>query len=295
MKTITLRADGLAATFVPEAGMVGCSLVHRGDELLAQRRGLAVYAETGKTMGIPLLHPWANRLADWSYEALGRRVDLRALEGFVPPDGETGLPIHGTVPGPWEVVEAGDARLAAERRPAEDERFRAAFPFPHRIRLEIDLDGATLRVRTTVEALGEPVPVAFGFHPYLTLPGVPRAAYRVELPVRRRLVLDARKIPTGETEAVEPFAGELGDRVFDDGYDRLDDGPVFAVEGGGRRLELRFKENFGFAQVFAPAEQDLVCFEPMTAPADALRTGAFALATDGAPYSAAFSITVQAA
>ena len=36
-----------------------------------------------------------------------------------------------------------------------------------------------------------PVPVAFGYHPYLVLPGVPRAEWEVELPVDARLLLDA--------------------------------------------------------------------------------------------------------
>jgi aldose 1-epimerase len=61
--TATLAAGQLDATFATGAGMVCCSLRHRGDELLRQRRGLAAYAATGSTIGIPLLHRWANRLA----------------------------------------------------------------------------------------------------------------------------------------------------------------------------------------------------------------------------------------
>lgn len=53
----------LEATFVPKAGMLGCSLRHDGGQLLAQRASLAEYVETGRATGIPLLHPWANRLA----------------------------------------------------------------------------------------------------------------------------------------------------------------------------------------------------------------------------------------
>jgi hypothetical protein len=61
--TATLAAGELDATFATRAGTVCCSLRHRGDELLGQRRALAGYAATGSIMGIPLLHPWANRLA----------------------------------------------------------------------------------------------------------------------------------------------------------------------------------------------------------------------------------------
>src|SRR3954466_2512101 len=78
LPTSVLRAHAseLEAAFAPGAGMVGCSLRHRGEELLGQRGGLAKYAEAGASMGIPLLHPWANRLDGMRYSAGGRQVEL---------------------------------------------------------------------------------------------------------------------------------------------------------------------------------------------------------------------------
>jgi hypothetical protein len=84
------------------------------------------------------------------------------------------------------------------------------------------------------------VPLAFGFHPYLRIPGVARADWEIGLPVRRHLRLDDRGLPTGDTEDVEPYAGPLGDLTFDDGYDVLEPGRPFWVAGGGRRLEVLF-------------------------------------------------------
>jgi aldose 1-epimerase len=295
LDTLTLAAGDLEATFAPGAGMVCCSLRHAGEELLTQRDGLRAYAETGKTMGIPLLYPWANRLADWSYEALGRSVDLHRLEGgVVKADGETGLPIHGALPGPWRLVEAGATRIVAEQHPTWEPGFRAAFPFDHRIRLDAGLDASGLRIAATVTAADARVPVAFGFHPYFTLPGVARADYALELPAMRRLALGEGKVPTGEEEPVPAYSGPLGERTFDDGYDGLGDGSAFAASGGGRRIELRFESGFRFAQVFSPPGRELICFEPMTAPANALRSGSFAVATPQEPYTAAFSIAVSA-
>jgi aldose 1-epimerase len=268
--------------------MVCCSLLHRGEELLGQRRGLAAYAQTGKTFGVPLLHPWANRLGDWSYSALGSDVERRDLEGRVGVDSATGLPIHGTLPGPWRLVETAPAQLAAE----EDVTAVRAFPFDHRLRLAVEVDGAAVRWTTTVEALENDVPVSFGFHPYLTLPGVPRTSYEIELPARRRLLLDERKLPSGETEQVAAWSGPLGDQEFDDPFDELPSPPAFAVSGGGRRISVEFEQGFPVAQVFAPAGQDLICFEPMTARANALRDGGFPVASPGEPFVAAFSISV---
>ena len=86
LETVTLRdpVANVSATFAPGAGMVCCSLRHEGEELLAQNDGLDAYARTGATMGIPLLHPWANRLDGWAYEALGVDLDLRPAEAIVP-------------------------------------------------------------------------------------------------------------------------------------------------------------------------------------------------------------------
>ena len=92
--SVTLASGDLEATFVPEAGMVGCSLRHRGEELLGQRGGLEAYIAERKTMGIPLLHPWANRLSTRRFTVAGREVDIDPERMPLRLDGG-GLPMHG--------------------------------------------------------------------------------------------------------------------------------------------------------------------------------------------------------
>jgi hypothetical protein len=72
-------SSALTATFVPSAGMVCTSLSDGGVELLGQRRGLRAYLTTGKTMGIPILYPWANRLSANGYAVDGGAVTLTPL------------------------------------------------------------------------------------------------------------------------------------------------------------------------------------------------------------------------
>jgi galactose mutarotase-like enzyme len=171
----------------------------------------------------------------------------------------------------------------------------AAFPFPHRLRVDVALRRRTLAVRTTLTADGDhAVPVAFGFHPYLRLPDVPRERWQVELPAMRHLALDERSLPTGASRAVPAHAGRLGTRTFDDGYVDVAPGAEFVVAGGTRRIVVRFDEGFPAAQVFAPEAVDVICFEPMTAPTNALSTGdRLTLLEPGGQYTATFSITVQ--
>src|SRR3954471_15049484 len=84
----------LEVSFVPSVGMVGASLKHAGDELLGQRGGLARYEATRSTMGIPFLHPFANRLSGFQSAAAGRAVELDHDSPLMKQD-PNGLPIHG--------------------------------------------------------------------------------------------------------------------------------------------------------------------------------------------------------
>ena len=83
-------------------------------EFLGQRRGLDAYVTNGKTMGIPILYPWANRLAASNYEIDGAVVTLTPGIGGVRAD-EHGLPIHGVLaayPG-WLVTARSENTLTA--------------------------------------------------------------------------------------------------------------------------------------------------------------------------------------
>src|SRR4030081_1643188 len=96
LPTVTLRdpSSPLTATFVPTAGMIGTSLSDDGIELLGQRRGLQAYLSTGKTMGIPILYPWANRLSANTYGVGKAAVTLTPGIGGVRTD-QHGVVIHG--------------------------------------------------------------------------------------------------------------------------------------------------------------------------------------------------------
>jgi galactose mutarotase-like enzyme len=115
--------------------------------------------------------------------------------------------------------------------------------------------------------------------------------------VRRRLLLDARMIPTGASEAIAIAPARLGARSFDDLFTDLDRPARFMLAGGGRRITVAFDDGYRFAQLYAPASEPLICFEPMTAPANALVAGGptLPLVAPGSAYRAVFSITVAEA
>ncbi|OSC32601.1 aldose epimerase [Mycobacterium vulneris] len=288
----------VVAQFVPEAGMIGTSLRDAGVELLGQRRGLDAYISDGKTMGIPILYPWANRLGENTYTAQDVTVTLTPGKNGVRAD-PNGLPIHGVLaahPG-WRVTAETANELTAELDFGADPRLLASFPYPHVLTVTAELADRTLTVRTTVTATGDrAVPLCFGFHPYLQLPDAPRADWVIETPPLRHLGLDGKGLPTGDSEPQPAREEALRDKAFDDAYDQVAEGSVFAVSGGGRRIEVHFEHGYPAAQIFAPPVEDpakaIVCFEPMTAPTDALRRGGYRCARPGEPAVTQFAIRV---
>lgn len=296
--SVVSPGDTLRADFVPDANMLCSSLTHRGDQLLHAAHDVRTYAERGKATGIPLLHPWANRLAAPDYTVGGRRVKLPAPEGHYGTD-PNGLPIHGALPGllRWKVLDT--AQSAGERLSArldwDGPALLELFPFAHELRLEIEAADDRLEIVTTLRPTGDAaVPVSFGYHPYLTLPGTSRVDWQVSLGATQRVVTDDHMIPTGEREPLNERSFRLDDQSFDDGLAGLTTPPEFVVAAGERSLTVTFQDGYRWAQVFAPPGSDFICFEPMTAPTNALRDGRdLRLVAPGDEHRAAFTIAAR--
>ena len=96
----TLVAGDLHAVFLPDHGMLGASLRYKGVEILRRVEDLEAAAARGSSAGIPLLYPWANRLAEPRYRVLGREVVLDISSPLLHFD-EHRLPMHGV---PWPLL-----------------------------------------------------------------------------------------------------------------------------------------------------------------------------------------------
>ena len=167
---VVLGAADTEVVVVPELGMLVASFVVDGFDHVARPGGLGA-VRSGHTAGVPLLYPWANRLARRSYTAAGRTVSLRGLPLHTD-DG--GLPIHGTMIGQdgWTITALGAGRVEARFDVHDGADGFAAFPFPHALRVSVRVGRRRLRVDTTVDANGGvAVPVSFGWHPYWRVPG----------------------------------------------------------------------------------------------------------------------------
>ena len=112
--------------------------------------------------------------------------------------------------------------------------------------------------------------------------------------MRSHALLDERGVPTGATEPAESER-----RRFRADFDistrpRRLIAARFSVEGAGRRLTVEYGEGYPVGQVYAPAGEAFICFEPMTAPTNALVAGERLRAVQpGKLFSATFSISIE--
>jgi galactose mutarotase-like enzyme len=287
---LSLAVGELSATFLPQLGMTGVSMCWRGREHLALPGGLPAL-RAGATLGLPLLAPWANRLASRRYRAAGVDVDLTGLRLHTD---DNGLPIHGLLVGRpgWRVEACSGRRDDASVRAAIDVD-SPAFPFPHRIDLIVVARERTLTIETTVTPTGErAVPIAFGWHPYLRLPGTPRRRWQLRLPACRHVALDARGIPTGEVTDEPRDEAPIGTRTFDDlyvvGHER-----ELAFVGDDSSVTLRVEDGYSHAQVWVPAGKPYAALEPMTTATNSLVDGSAPLVQPGDAYTARFGLVMD--
>src|SRR5207253_4157485 len=101
--------------------------------------------------------------------AAGRTVSLERSSPLLQLD-EHGLPIHGllTASPHWmlEQVRADEraAALTATFDFASHADLLAAFPFPHRLQMDVRLTGTELSLTTTVTPGDVDVPLSLGYH-----------------------------------------------------------------------------------------------------------------------------------
>lgn len=295
----------------PAAGFSATSLRVGGEEYLRLPSALAPFVAADRTGGIPLLHPFANRLRGTRWTFDGRTVDPDATP-FRHADGR-GLPMHGYLlrwPGAagtvgWEIRTAADgewAEIEGSIEWGEHAELMSAFPFPHRLTQRYRLAGASLEVRATVEPRGGRMPLSLGWHPYFLLPGASRQGLSLSLPRLFKIDLDHEGLPQREARRLVeheqlPRRAALADEAFDDLFRLAEPAGAVTLQGGEASVVIEPTRGVRFLQIYSPAGQAFAAIEPMTAPTAALDDGGpdLPIVEAGETFTAAFRVTVRAA
>jgi len=231
--------------------------------------------------GNPLMAPWANRLDTHSFRANGRRYLLNRELGNYPLD-DSGFPVHGLLVNSraWKVSElaagpegaVATCRLEFWRHPD----LMAQFPFAHTMAVTHRLKDGVLEVETVLEnhAL-EPMPVSLGYHPFFRLHDAQRESWNTHFPAAEEMPLSATYFPTGTMIPLglpepAPFSSLKSVYVLPRLHARADGRAEFWVQGKAERITLVQGPKFPVSVIYAPAGEDYICFEPMTATINAL-------------------------
>lgn len=255
--------------------------------------------------GNPILAPWANRIDGYSYQANGKKYLLNPELGNLRLDANKN-PIHGlvTFSNRWQTAEvsstnnSASATLSLEFGKYPD--WLAHFPFPHTLSITYRLRAREIEVDTEiVNQSADPMPLAVGYHPYFQISDAPRDEWKVTLPAKQRYVLSPKLIPTGETQPT-PYAGEfsLKGMVLDDVFGGLERDAnrlsTFRVRGAQQSIEVVYGPDYTIGVVYAPAGQNFICFEPMTAPTNAFNMpGAAKTIAPGASWRESYWIKTK--
>ena len=250
---------GVVASIDLEHGNRVASLSFRGNNVLREP-------------GIPFLAPWANRMpggfhADGQYHPLNPALANLELDA-------AGIPIHGLLSnsGLWEVVRSGASFVTSRLEFWRHRELMEQWPFAHQYEMTYRLDAGALEVNVEMKNLAAVrMPVALGFHPYLTIPGVPRDHWRVRVPADLRIVHDERVLATGELLPAElPELVSLAGYSFDSGYTALEEDACFRIEGGGKAVAIQLDRHWPVVILWGPQGKDFLCVEPMAAPTDGI-------------------------
>jgi galactose mutarotase-like enzyme len=230
-----------------------------------------------------VLAPWPNRLEDGRYTFDGREGVAEINEA------ERNNAIHGLVRElPWALRERSDAAVRLSARLEA----QPAYPWTIDLSLEYRLGADGLTVSCTVDNLSDvSAPFGIGFHPYFTVGTDVVDDALLCVPAERWLATDDRCLPIGERLVAESGLDFRHERRVD--ARRLDtaftalrpDWRGRAVVTLRRRQPVRavsvwMDEGFRYVQIYTgdtlePVERRRrgIAIEPMTCPANALRSG----------------------
>ena len=190
----------------------------------------------------------------------------------------------------------GRARRARGSSPGASSPALAEFPFDHRIEVAAELAAPTLTLDDDADR-DRHAPGADRLRPPPLPPAPGRAARRWEitLPVAERLLLDDQHHPDRRARARRRPRRPARRRARSTTASRSTRRAApFVLAGGGRRIEVALRARLPATRRSSRRRSPTsICFEPMTAPADALRHSPGAVAP-GESFSARFSVACQA-
>lgn len=260
---------------VTESGAALRHLSHEGRDLV-DGFGPDEMAHGGRGQ---LLVPWPNRIEDGRYSFAGTEHQLPLTE----PARHNAS--HGLARwAPWSLEEHTATSVSLVHRLMA----QTGYPWTLDLHVCYDLTADGLTVTQTATNLSDsPAPYACGAHPYLLADAGPVDGWELTLPAARRsLVSPDRLLPTGSEDVEDtaydfrvarPVGATAFDHAFTDLVRDADGRATVTLRGPASGVALWVDRRVRWLQVYsaddASAPRRSLAVEPMTAQANAFRTG----------------------
>lgn len=229
-----------------------------------------------------ILAPWTNRLRDGTYDFGGRSHQLPVT------DASTRTALHGLVADlPWSVLDRTDGAVTLGLRLEP----RSGYPWELQLTVTYALDDDGLTVRHGVQNLsGTAAPYAIGAHPYVVAAQGPVDDWTVRLDAAQVMLVDAERmlpvsvVPVGTADLDFTTARRIGDVRLNHAFTGLGRGAdgrtrvTITAPGATDSVEVWAGEGCRWIQLYTGdfdpvSPRRSIAVEPMSAPADAFRSG----------------------
>jgi len=248
------------------------------------------------------LWPFNDRIPGGRYAFAGDSYQLPVN------DTETGDAIHGALYNRALTVEHEPRSSSVILHGALEASELPGYPFALAVTIRLRMEPDSLFLAMSTTNIGaRTAPIAFGWHPYFTLPGCESVdAMRLRTNAAHFIPVDDRLLPTGGPvpaagTVLESFVGSgaastpIGDRVFDVAVCGMGEPVIAELATATHRLVIRQSQAFVYQQWYTPPSRAAIAIEPVTAATDSfnrVETGRRLLAA-GETVVGAVSVTLS--
>ena len=245
----------------------GCNLFSwriGGEEILYSPKGFPGTPGGFFGGGNPVLFPSVGRT--WDRDLASPVAERYWIHGK---ENSYRMPCHGILQfGSWrknfEEITAAEVKVGYLFS-APESVLHECYPFDVIFNLNFTLRPHAVSIEACIENKSqEPVPWAFGLHPYFCVSGRNRAA--INLPCKKQMILDPELLIPVCEKPIESNTLLLRDeRTYDAAFWDMSDGRASIVDSeAGRDIHVDFSEHIETIVIYSAANSDYVCLEPWT-------------------------------
>ena len=217
------------------------------------------------------LFPFPNRIRDGKYAFEGKKfeVPINDIQG--------NNAIHGLVA--FKKFEINDFSTNELELVYNYRGNLESYPFSYQFKVKYSLlQNHELCLEFEIANTGKTtMPCGFGWHPYFGFEGSTIGDFKLKLPIRNKLELDERLLPTGEKELERFQVISLKNSILDHIYEMKNRNGLQVIELRDKANKIKVYQSAGenglnYFVIYTPPSRNCVAIEPQSCPTNAFNS-----------------------